>query len=144
MNPLPHKTYEDIVEFICSRFNIFATDSIKSSLAKVLAFGPMHDKFELTDHEHVYNVYVCGISVLFPPSEYKEIPPDSTGIIQILHKNKVMPNIYVENYIRCDDGTGDILIFVGDRDTIYNEVLKDTQVTDYDIVIGENFVHTIA
>jgi len=143
MNPIQHKTYEDIVNYILSRFNIPFTDYIKDAIAKVLAFGPMHDKFELTDHNHVYNVYVVCDAELFPPQEYNEIEPDSTGIIQILEKDKNLPNLYIENYIRCDDGTGDILIFVNDREIIYDDILQHTKGTDYDIVIGDGFIHTI-
>ena len=142
--PLQHSTYEDIVNYIFTRFNLTGSDYVTDALARVLAFGPMHHKFEFADHNHVYNVYVVCNEELFPPQEYKEIEPDSTGVIHFLKKGKILPAIYVENYIRCDDGTGDILLFVNNLEYIYHSLLlKRTHGIDYEIAIGPDFTHNI-
>jgi len=144
MTPISHETYEDIVDYIFDKCNIPGSGFVKDIFLRILAFGPMYDKFTLQYHNHEYCAYLAEDDSYFTDPLYKDLEPDSIGLIHIGSKGKFVASILVENYIRCDDGTGDIIFMVNSMEYLRQAImLHRPHIKVYEFAIEEDSVARI-
>ena len=144
MTPISHETYEEIVDYLFDKCNIPGSGFVKDKFLNILAFGPMYDKFTLKYHNHEYCAYLAEDDSYFTNPFYKDLEPDSIGLIHIGSKGKFVTSILIENYIRCDDGSGDIVFMVNSMEYLRQAImLHRPNIKVYELAIEENSVHKV-
>ena len=144
MTPISHETYEEIVDYLFDKCNIPGSGFVKDIFLRILAFGPMYDKFTLQYHNHEYCAYLAEDDSYFTNPLYKDLEPDSIGLIHICNNGKFVTSILIENYVRCDDGSGDIVFMVNNIEYLRQAImLHRPDYSVYEFAIKEDSVARI-